>query len=81
MDANGRSAGALVAAVRDLDDTHAARELLELNPYEESAYLLLLDAEVAAGRPLAATKSAMSPTTFELGVTLGMSPNRRLTSA
>ena len=37
----------LIAAVRDYGDLGAARRLLALNPYEESAYILLLDSEPA----------------------------------
>jgi DNA-binding SARP family transcriptional activator len=49
---------ALRHAVCDLGDAEAARTLLELNPYEESAYLLLLDSEASAGRTTAATALA-----------------------
>jgi hypothetical protein len=48
----------LAAAVRDLSDVDAARRLLDLNPYEESAYLLLLDAE--AGRTTATALASVA---------------------
>jgi DNA-binding SARP family transcriptional activator len=42
---------ALVAAVRDLSDVGAARKLLDLDPYEESAYLLLLNSDAGRASP------------------------------
>jgi DNA-binding SARP family transcriptional activator len=50
---------ALVCAVRDLDDLEAARKLIDLDPYEESAYALLLESETAAGRTGAAASLAV----------------------
>ena len=50
---------ALVAAVVDLRDVAAARALVALDPYAEPAYRLLFDAEIAAGRPLAARSIAL----------------------
>ena len=51
------------------------------NPTTRSSVRRRLSATSAGARSLATMNSAMSPTTFEVGVTLTMSPNSWFTSA